>query len=684
MEEELEMLDRFKRDIAKDADILSEQRDKADEDMRFIYVDGGQWENFLEKDFQGRARLQFDYASQVKNKFVGEYSLSRLGVEYDPDDDATTDDDAELLSGIYRADFRDNSGREAVETAIDECATCGFGAYGMFTEYRDEEDPENELQKIVWRPIHNAYNSVFYDRSARRADKQDARWVTELTPYTIDAFESEFPDIDPSSAYTPQDRSYLNENGSANEVYVATRYEMVKKKEPVFIYNNLATGQVETYSKDDHELIKDELSKSEIHRFVRERKIPQKKVMMSRFVGNKFIEEPRQIAGTKLPIIPMYAYRAFINGVEYYFGLIRPIKDACRAFNVQMNQLVENAASAGQEVPIFGREQIEAQDVAQLWADKNNKPFLYVDPLTDGDGNIVSAGPIGYNKPPMLDQSTSALLEIIPNFLREVTGGAPQDTLDPDASGKAINAMIKQRNLTTQSIRHNIEKSFVAAGDLYQSIASDIYSTKQMVRTLGKDGSEGKEILFKQVADPKTGRLIEANTLRGKRFRAHADVGPEYGSMKEQTVEDLKGIADTLKGTAAGEKYLDVIISTMLDNASGVGMGPLKEFNRKQMMLQQLVEPQTDEEKEWLAQATQPQEDPNQKLMEAAAAQQIAEAKNLDASAIDKVASAEKKAAETQKIFAEIDMDKVKTAMDQQKSLVEIRQSILGQARGLN
>lgn len=684
MEEELEMLNRFKRDIAKDADILSEQRDKADEDMRFIYVDGGQWENFLEKDFRDRARLQFDYASQVKNKFVGEYSLSRLGVEYDPDDDATTDDDAELLTGMYRADFRDNSGREAVENAIDECATCGFGAYGMFTEYRDEEDPENELQKTVWRPIHNAYNSVFYDMSARRADKQDARWVTELTPYTTDAFKEQFPDIDPVSAYVPQDRSYLNENGSANEVYVATRYEIIKKKEPVFIYNNLASGEVEVYSKDDHELIKDELEKSQIHRFVKERKIVSKKVMMSRFTGKAFIEKPRQIAGSRLPIIPMYAYRAYINGVEYYFGLVRPIKDACRAFNVQMNQLVENAASAGQEVPIFGREQIEAQDVAQLWADKNNKPFLYVDPLTDGDGNIVSAGPIGYNKPPMLDQSTAALLEIIPNFLREVTGGAPQDTLDPDASGKAINAMIKQRNLTTQTVRQNIEKSFIAAGDLYQSIVSDIYTTKQIVRTLGKDGSEGKETLFKTVADDKTGRLIESNTLRGKRFRAHADVGPEYSSMKEQTVEDLKGITEALKGTPSGEKYLDVIVATMLDNASGVGMGPLKEFNRKQMMLQGLVEPQTDDEKQWLAQATQPKEDPNQKLMEAAAAQQMAEAKNLQASSIDKIASAEKKAAETQQIFAEIDINRARTAVEQQKSLFEIRQSILGQAQRLN
>lgn len=666
-----ELLVKYKKDIAKDADILSEQRDKANEDMRFVNVDGGHWENFLEDKYEGRAKLQFDYISGYVNGFVGDWIDNQIDVEYKPDDSKTSDDDAELLNGIYRADFRDGSGEAAVKNGAYEAAVCGFGAYAMDTEFRDDEDPENDQQRIVWRPIINAYNSVFFDQSGKREDKRDSRWVTELTAYTKDAFEEAFPGIDPVSAYVPHDRSWNNYNGSTAEVYVATRYEIDKRKEPVFIYNNLASGEVEYYNKEDHDLVKDELKKSVTHEFVRERKIERKRVTMSRFTGKEFIEEPRLISGKRLPIIPIFAFRGYVDGVEFYKGFVRALKDASRSFDVQMSQLVENAASAGQEVPIFLRSQMEAPDIQRQWADKNNKPYLVVDEATDGEGNILSMGPIGYNKPAMLDQSTAALMDIIPNFIREVTGGAPQDTLDPDASGKAINAMIKREDRKTRPVTKNFEMSVVAGGEVYQFIASDIYNSRQIIKTLGKDGTEGKETLLKIVADEKTGKLVQANTISGKKFRAYADVGPQYATMREQTVEDLKGIGEFLKGVPGGEQYLAPVVATILDNMVGVGLGPLKDLNRKQMMLQGLVEPESDEDKEWYEQQMQPKEDPQQALVQAAAAQQLAEAENLKAATVQKIADAKKTEAETEEIYADM-------GVKQFDSLLKAREQILG------
>lgn len=666
-----EDLARFKRDVERDAEIISEQRDKANEDMRFVNVDGGQWEGFLEDEYKDRAKLEFDLISDYKNRFVGEWNLNRVGVEYKADDSDTSDDDAELLNGIYRADFRDNSGRAAIDNAVDEVATCGFGAFGLSTKFIDEENAENEDQEIEWRPIFNAYNTVIFDSSARRADKQDARWCTELTPYTQEAFEEQFEGLEPVSAYTMYDRSFYNFAGKGSLIYVATRYETIKENETAFVYNNLGSGKVEVYYKEDHELVKDELKKSPTHEFVRERKIIRRKVMMSRFTGDTFIEEPRQISGRLIPIIPMYGYRAYVDGVEYFYGLVRKLKDACRAWNVQLNQLIENAASAGQEVPIFAREQIESADVSALWADKNNKPFLYVDPLTDSNGNVISAGPIGYNKPPMLDQSTATLMGVIPEFIQKITGGAPQDTLDPSSSGKAINAMIKRENMNTQVINEHISNAITSGGDVYQSIAADIYNSQRIKRTLGKDGTEGSEVLFKTIADEQTGKLIQANTMRGKKFKAYADIGQQYATMREQTVDDLKGMAEILSTVQGGQEYMPAIIATILDNITGVGLGPLKDMNRKKMLIQGLVEPKNDEEKAFVQEQTQPKEDPQQKLVEAAAMQQMAEAENLKASSVQKIASAKKYEAETQEIYSDIGISK-------STLLLKAREQILG------
>ena len=123
-----ERLIRFKLDIVRDADVTDEQRDQANEDMRFVNVVGGMWEGFLTNDFtEDRVKMEFDLVSDFLQTFLGKWALSPVAVEYKPDDSKTSDDDAELLNGIYRADFRNNSGDIATDLAVDE-ASIGFGS----------------------------------------------------------------------------------------------------------------------------------------------------------------------------------------------------------------------------------------------------------------------------------------------------------------------------------------------------------------------------------------------------------------------------------------------------------------------------------------------------------------------------------------------------------------------------
>ncbi len=671
--DDAEKLALYKKQLASDFDVLQDQRDAANEDMRFVNVDGGQWEGFLEDVYENRAKPEFDIVSGPKNRFVGEWNQNRLGVEFKPDGDSTTDDDAELLSDVYRADFRDNSGKTAVDNAVDEMATCGFGAFKIAPEFEDEEDEENENQNIVWEPIHNAYNTVAFDQASKRADKEDARWVTELVPYTKEAFEDQFPGKKPSSAYEPADRSYLNTTASADCIYVAVRREVVKKREKVYIYNNLESGKVERYREEAHEAKKAELKGSDVHEFVRERTITRRSIFISTFSGEEFLEAPRRIAGKWLGIVPVYGYRAYIDGQEWYYGLVRKLKDAGRAFNVQMGQVVENAASSEPGLPIFDRKQVESIAIQQSW-NSRNASYRVVDALKDDNGNIVAPGPIAYTQPSTLDPNTALLLQVIPQYMQSEAGQVA-DSVDPDSSGKAINAMIKRENLNTQILNDNIRNAIAFSGKVYQSIFEDINDIPRSVRTLSKDGTDGRAQLLKTEYDGE--KIVEANNLRGKKFRAFADVGPQYESVREQTVEELKGMLDALSQTEAGMKYTPAVISTILENVSGVGLGPLKKMVRRDSLLMGLVEPESDEDKEFLAQQQQPKEDPQQALVEAAANQQNAEAENLRASSLEKAASAELKGAQTQKTLSEIETNEIKT-------LHEIRSEQLKGLQSLN
>lgn len=675
-ESDEEKLGRFKLDIINDADVTDDQRDNANEDMRFVNVDGGMWEGFLDSssDVPSRVKLELDMVSNSLMRFVGEWNLNRVGIEYKPDDAATSDEDAELLNGIYRSDFRDFSGAMATDNAVQECATCGFGAMKLATEFDDEGDPENENQHIEWRPIYNAYSSVYWDLSAQRIDKRDATRCTILTEFSRESFKREFPDNDAVSAYTPDTRAFENVNTTQrNIIYIATRYEVVKKKQTVFVYNNLETEKVETYTQDDHDLIEDELRANKMQTFVRKREVVQRHVEKTVFSGETILKKTRRIAGKFIPIIPMYGVHAYVDGIERYRGIVRKQKDGQRLFNMQVSQLAENAASAGQEVPIFLREQVQSPDVAAAWADKNNKPFLVIDPATDNDGNTIVPGPIAYSKPAALDQSTAELLQIMPNYLKDQGGFVPGDAIKKETSGKALRAMAKRENMNTQVINDNIARSIKWSGEVYHAMATEIYTTQRMVRTLAKDGTDGTAVLQEFVADEETGKQIMSNDLRGKRFMSYADVGPQYDSVREETVEELKGTIELLAKIPGGERYIPVLLAAIMDNITGVGLEPIKELNRRVMLEMGMVKPETPEEEKMLEgikqQAQQP--DPQQKLIEAAANQQQAEARSLDASSLQKTADANLKDAQVVETLEGIQTDKTKLFMEAQKQTRE-------------
>jgi type II secretory pathway component PulM len=680
-ESEPDKLARFKREIAIDADNLLAQREEANEDMRFINTRGGMWENFQEEEFSDRVKLEFDTAGDYLQRYIGECNENRIGVEFKPDDSKTSDKDAELLNGIFRADAREGSFKVSSDNAVLEQGTCGYGCLKLGTYFEDEEDPENMNQRIDFRPLFNSYALIVWDISAKWQNKKDARRCTVLTEYTRDSFAAAFPgEHDAISAYVPETQEFENRDINVKDrIYIATHYEIVKKKEPVFVYGNLRTGELEIYSKEDHELIKDELRNDELREFRTERKIVKQRVEMSVFSGAEFLEKPRRIIGKWIPIVPFYGFRAYVDGAERYRGLVRKLKDPARLFNMQISQLAENAASAGQEVPILTREQVEGYE--EFWADKNNRAYLLINETKDNDGNTLPV-PIQYHKPPGLDQSTAALLQIVPDFLRGATGGAPQDTLDPNASGKAIKAMLKRENLNTQPMKDNIADAIEWLGTVYQSMATEIYTEKRIVRIISKDGTSGEAQLSETIFDKETGIAVEVGKLSGKKFRSYADIGPQSETLREETTDTAMKMIETLAPLPAAGTILPELIGIAVENMSGSGMQSIKEMSRKQRLAQGTIEPETDEERAFVEQLQEQaqQEDPQQKLIEAATQQQLSEARNLDAASAEKIKSAELKDAQTRKTLSDIQVNQEKTASDirvnEAKTLADIREKV--------
>lgn len=686
-ESDADKLTRFKLEITTDSNAVLNQSEAADEDMRFLNVIGGMWEGFFERELQNRVKLQFPMIAKFMNIAQAEWNGNRVGVEYKPGDDLeTSDKDAELMNGIHRADARRRGmGKKAIDNAVLEVMNCGYGCFELGEDFIDPGDEENDLQRIEWRSLFNAYNTVFWHDASQMIDKSDAERVTKLKRFTRKSFLAKFPDLSPVSAHTPMehidDGSLLTSQDEA--VWVATRYEVIQKEETIFVYKNLATGELETFTKEKHEEVENDLRNIEFLKFVREREITRSRVEKSVFTGDAFIEKPRKISGEYLPIIAVYGHRIYVNGAEWYKGFIRDLKDASRLLNQQLSQLSENAAGTGADKPIFDPDQMEGDGIKEIWANPTDKPYFLANALRDADGNpIAGGGPIGYIKPAQLDGSTAALLQLVPQLITEFTGAIPVEIKDDNRSGKALKEARKIGNLNTQPVMENISSAIEWSGVVYASKAAELYTTSRIIRTIGKDGSENTIQLMQMVQDRETGKMIESNTLEGKKFRAYADIGPQYETQRQETTEISIQLMESWKDMPSMQPYMPELGAIAIENMAGTGLESIKLLNRRMRLLAGTVQPDGEEEEQFVAQQRQQQEssDTQKQLAQAVTQQQLSEARNLDASSAEKIKSAELKTAQTMKTLSDIRVQELEVQenikVNRAKTLMEIRESV--------
>jgi hypothetical protein len=657
-------IDQAKQDIEKDYNAQEEQREQANIDMRFISTPGGMWEDWLDEthgENSERVRMEFDLTSDWVYRYYGQWVKNRVQVTFEADDDATSDDDAELLSGVYRGDFREGSGKESQDTAVREAVITGFGAYKISEEFVDEEDPENDQQKIIWEPVHNAFNTVMFDRNAKRADKVDATRVQVLTAYTHDAFEREFEGFDATSAFTPTTRGEFTW-WTPEQIYVAERYEVEHKKEAMSVWQNVTGNKLQAYPVEDMGDIKEEL-KAFGWEHVRDRDIKRRTIEKSTFNGNEYIHEPKKIAGRWLPVVPIYAYRTFVDGAEYYWGLVRKLKDGNRTINMAISRMAESSATSGDSMPIFTGDQVRGRQ-GQL-ADRTNKNYLVINDLVDAQGNKMLTGPVGNLPPNQVDPNTLASIEVISNFMQQKTGGANQDTFDPDVSGVAVEALVKEGNLSTVVIGDNILLSVEQDGRIWESKATDLYTRSMMKRSVGEDGTSKTVRLNQKSLDPNgTGEVTDLNNLSKGKFAVHVEPGTQYDTQQEATAASIEKMLEAIAASPKlSDQYTDVLFGTWVQNTNGLGLQPLKDKVRKQMILAGDMQPETDEEKQLLQQAQQNQQPSAQdELMRSTAKREEAEARNFDASTEGKKAISVKDMTTAQKNLADAEHTKAQTA----------------------
>lgn len=612
-----------------------EERLQCLQDRRFYSIAGAQWEGDLGAQFANKPRLEINKIHLAVIRIISEYRNQRVAITFGPKD-GQPDEFADTCAGLVRADEEDSSAEEAYDNAFEEAVGGGFGAFRLRAKYEDEDDDENDKQRVCFEPIPDADSSVFFSLDAKRQDKADAKRCFVLTGMSRDAYTEKYDD-DPTT--WPKSIQQIQFDWCTPDVvYICEMYAVEEKTELIHYFRGLDD---EDMAVPDEELKEDEDKLPTLlatgFREVRQKRVKRKKVTKYTMNGNEVLDE-ETIPGTCIPVIPVYGKRWFVDNVERCMGHVRLAKDAQRLKNMQVSNLALLAAQSPREKPIFTPEQMAGHTVA--WANDNidDNPYLLVNPLRDTEGNPQAAGPIGYTKAPSVPPAMGALLQITDADMADLLGNQEAaEQVQPNLSGVAVELIQNRLDMQTFIYMSNFKKAVRRAGQVWLSMMKGIaVEESRRMKIVDSQGETDSAVINEPYFDQEKGAEMKRNDITKANFDVNAEAGPSSSSRRAATVRALTGMMQITDDP----ETKSVLSAMAMMNMEGEGIGDVRDFFRRKLVMAGAVKPTEEEAQEMAQQQANRQPDPQSQYLLAAAEEAAAGAEKDRATTVKTLADA--------------------------------------------
>jgi hypothetical protein len=643
------------------------------EDRRFYSIPGAQWEGDLAAQFENKPKFEVNKVHNAVIRIINEYRNNRITVDFIPKDGTQDDELADTCDGLYRADEQDSGAQEAYDNCFEEGIGGGFGAFRLRACYEDEEDDDNSQQRIRMEPIFDADSCVFFDTNAKRQDKSDATHCFVLFGMARDAYAEKYDD-DPATWPKEVTQSQFDWC-TPDIVYLSEYYVLEEKTETIRIFRGLddedmPVPEAELEGDDGQEKLDMLLATG--FREVRQKRVKRMKVHKYIMSGAKILEDCGIIAGKCIPIIPYYAKRWFVDGIERCQGHVRLAKDAQRLANMLRSWLADISSQSPVEKPILLAELVKGYE--QIWADDSVKryPYLPINAVKDAAGNVVTASPVGYTKAPSVPPGMAALLQITEQDLQDVLGNQQAgEEMQPNISGKVVELIQNKIDMQAFIYMDNFAKTMKRAGEVWLSMAKDIMiEDGRKMKTVTADGEVSSATIREPAYDEKSRREYLRNNIQDGSFDVWVDVGPSSSSQRSATVRSLTGLASM----TSDEQAKSILLSTAAMNIEGEGLSDLRAWNRKNLVRMGVVKPTDEEAAEMAQEAASRPPDPQVQLANALAAESNAKAQKAQADTVKVAADTEKVQADTAKILSDMDTDAQNRVLELARAMREAQQ----------
>lgn len=629
---------------------------------RFIAIPGAMWEGEWGMQFENSIKVEIDKISRKVDKICNDYRENRVVPDFRPAGGDSDQDTADTLDGLWRADDYQFKSQQARDNAFEEAVAGGFGAYRLTNEWADPYDKDSDAQRInPGLTIVDADQRVFFDPNSKLYDKSDAGHAFVLTAVARESFGEEYGD-DAAIDWPEERLRPIFDWYTPHVVLVCEYYEKVDKDDKLYILTHPLLEDEDRFwaSETSDEEIADRKKQGWSVKVSRRKRCRIMKYTMS---GAEVLIEHGVIPGDRIPVVPVYGKRWFVDNQERFRGVVSKLMDAQRIYNAKVSKMAETDSRAPNEVPIFTPQQIAGHETLWAEANINRSPYMLVNPIIDEATGQATVAPIGMVQPPQLYPVTAALLQIAANDLTD--DDQDVDQVKSNTSADAMDIAATRIDAKSGIYLDNMRQSVQCEAEIYYGKARETYfEPGREVETMDEDGGDGTATLHQSFTDKNGVNRIRNDIARGK-YKVVCSVTEATATRRDKTVKSCLNTATVAQ--AAGDTELATVATlTAVMNQDGEGMTDLQNYARKRLVTMGVVPP-TEEEQAAMDEAAQNQKpDATQAALEA-------QAKEFEASAGLKAEQTAKTVEETRLTGAKV----VETLSNAAKNAADAGQTVI-------
>ena len=533
-----EMRERYDRAVEAD----QYNRELAIEDLKFVTVPGNQWDEQQRKARKGRPCYEFPILRSHWRQVVNDQKKARPGIKIRPVEDGDVKG-AELRQGLIRNIESRSNAERAYDAAFELVTASGFGAWRISAEYSTDDSWDQDL---CVRPIPDPLTSVWFDPDAKSPDGRDAKYAFVEETMSRDRFKELYPKAELVSFESAKEfGTWFCED----TVRVAEYWRLEPVTKTLLL---LSDGRTVDAADLDEEVAAQ--LQTEGVTITRQRSVKTHKVVSSIVSGAEEIDGPYDSVFDRIPIVPVYANRHFIEGKWVWCGMVRFSRDPQRLLNYNFTTGQEILAKQHKATPIVTPKMLEGAGVKALW-DKSNTidvPYLPITPDPQ-----MPAGP-QFLSPPPVHAAFAQFGQLAVDMLKASDGifDASVGARSNETSGRAIMARQQEGDTATFDYQDALNFGIQSTGEILLSALPKVYDTPRAIRVLGKDGGEDFVQLYQPLPD---GRVL--NDLSAGKYDVTVTTGPSYDTQRMEFVDALVQLSQG--NPLIGQAVPDLIVGSM-------------------------------------------------------------------------------------------------------------------------